>query len=171
MTLQPRRSDIYVNGVLDNGVLLGGVPSSQSLPEPECHHGKPQRRLLLSRARSTISGFTAGPCSAEEVHRRYEYPRNNNLLSSSVRPLPCPRQPRGEPSWHHHQPQTPGGRPVAQCSCRRSPAAPRNIDAGIQTTCELRLAASAASQQIRVSSTSDQVRVPAVVPLAPINPV
>src|SRR5262249_40600211 len=145
--------DIYVNGVLDNGVLTGVVPSSQAVPALNPTIGKRaggyyfkgiiddvrvhNRALLGSGIHSNMkSAVTATPTG-------------HSVLSSSATELESAGLKEMAGAAAH-----PRGMSL---SC-----GPRTANAGSEVTCDLRTAR-ATTGAIQLSSTSSRVRIPGVV--------
>jgi uncharacterized protein (TIGR03437 family) len=154
-----RTLDIYVNGVLDNGVLRGTVPGSQFLPNLNTTIGKRSGGYYFKGTIDELRVYNRA-LSAAEIQRDMNTAVSSLLsahaLVSSAKPVHS-----GPASAASEQR---GGLPtqvrdaVYGLSCAQGTAA-----AGTQVSCELRTSASSQPRAIGLTSSSDQVKVPAVV--------
>ncbi len=160
-----RTLDIYVNGVLDNGVLSGTVPAAQARSSLNVNIGRrfggyyfkgviDEVRIYgraLSQAEiqrdmtAAISTYSAAPASQTVTAPataaiRVQKPGSASSPDSATATAAQPRHA------------------VSSLSCT-----PGTVSAGGQTTCELRVTPSPTPFELRLTSTSSQVKTPAVV--------
>ena len=151
--------DIFVNGVLDNGVLVGTVPSSHVLPSVNTTIGK---RLagsagyyfkgMIDNVRIYTRALSAGEIMNDmNTQVRASAPVTTQMISTvaaqaAVRP-----------------PATVGSLTVAPEQLSALSCSPRTVSAGGRVTCELRTTASPTALPVRLASSSDQLKVPATV--------
>ena len=161
--------DIYVNGVLDNGTLIGTVPSAQVLPAGNPNIGRRiqgyyflgviDEARIYSRALSptdiqkdmatAISTYTAAPAGT---------PLSMSAPLTAANVSSKPIASSGD---------TVSAPALARSTVSRLSCAPRVVNAGGVSTCELRVTASPASAELHVSSSSSLVKTPAVVTSRP----
>jgi uncharacterized protein (TIGR03437 family) len=156
--------NIYVNGVLDNGVLSGTVPAAQVLSSVNTTIGKRSggyyfqgvidnlriynRALTATEVQSDMN--TAVPvktaATAIRAAAQQDAPAAASARTSSATSTAVPR------SRMHLR----SGGSMLSCS-------PRIVNAGGTATCEIKGLVSSTPAQIAVNSSSSQVRVPAAV--------
>jgi uncharacterized protein (TIGR03437 family) len=154
--------DIYVNGVLNNGVLYGTIPGSQYSPSLHATVGKRSDGFYFKGTIDDLRVYNRA-LSASEIQ---------NDMNTAVTALkPAMVTSNLPPSVAAAQPTVastaaPSGK-MSALSFRRNSVAtlscsPRTVNAGAQATCELQMTGSGAAA-IQLASSSGQVNVPVMV--------
>jgi uncharacterized protein (TIGR03437 family) len=162
-----RTLDIYVNGVLDNGVLRGTVPAAQASSSRNVTigmnsdgynfkgvidevriYGRPLSQAEIQKDMTTaISTYSATPASVTAPATAAIRVQKPDSASSPDAGTALSAQPRHA---------------VSSLSCT-----PRTVSAGGQTTCELRVTPSSTPLELHLTSSSSQVKTPTVVSARP----
>ena len=158
--------DIYVNGVLDDGVLTGAVPAAQVLAAVPARIGMRSGGYYFNGTIDNVRIYSRA-LAASEIQADMNTPVTlpGALTTSAVK---APSQQcgsncnattaaqAGTTADGAASNQTDGAVSALSCS-------PRAASAGSQVNCELRVTASPRPRSLRLASSSDQVRVPAAV--------
>jgi uncharacterized protein (TIGR03437 family) len=149
--------DIYVNGVLDNGVLSGAVPASQVIATLNPSIGKRSGGYYFKGLIDDVRVYSR-PLVASEIQNDMNtaVSANSTVTSMSVpggATMSSAAKPTLEPSTATRR----AGRALSALAC-----SPRTVDAGAQFTCELNLSAGAPSQ-IQLAASGSQVTLPHLV--------
>jgi uncharacterized protein (TIGR03437 family) len=160
-----RTLDIYVNGVLDNGVLYGTIPGVQYNPVLNATLGK---RSDGFNFKGTIDDVRIYNRALSQVEIQSDM---NTAVTISNPGTPAAVTKTTSAAVTKPYTQVPGAvagalAPVSSLAHNLVSGlfcSPRVIDAGGQASCELRVSANSPSSEIRITSSSEQVKGPAAV--------
>ena len=161
-----RTLDIYVNGVLDDGVLTGTVPAAQVLAAVPARIGMRSGGYYFNGTIDNVRIYNRA-LAASEIQADMNTPVTlPGALTTSVVKAPSLQCSSNCSATTEAQATTASGdgasnqtdAAVSALSC-----SPRAASAGSQVNCELRVTASPRPRSLRLVSSSDQIKVPAVV--------
>jgi len=158
--------DIYVNGNLDDGTLTGNVPKSQTLVNVNTTIGKSYAGQYFNGTIDELRIYTRALAQADlrnDMNTPIVSPLSPHIVTGATTPA-IAAHPANRAATVPTPTTTPraGTVTVSALTC-----SPRAVNAGAQATCELRNTVSPAPQKFQVTSSSAQVRVPAVVSSRP----
>ena len=158
--------DIYVNGVLDDGVLTGAVPAAQVLAAVPARIGMRSGGYYFNGTIDNVRIYSRA-LAASEIQADMNTPVTSpGALTTSAVKAPSLQCGSNCGATTEAQARTASGggasnqtdAAVSALSC-----SPRAASAGSQVNCELRVTASPRPRSLRLASSSDQIRVPAAV--------
>ncbi len=151
--------DIYVNGVLDDGVLSGAVPASQNVPNVNTTIGKRSGGYYFKGVIDDVRVYSRA-LSAAEIQNDMNTAVTAGGSVGSVAPTMMTALPANSSSGT-------AGLPAIHGNTARSTSAslfcsPKTVNAGGTVTCELASVAGSAAR-IPLASSSRMVKIPAAV--------
>jgi uncharacterized protein (TIGR03437 family) len=159
-----RTMDVYVNGVLDNGALIyDAVPTAQVLPPVDTMIGKRADGFYFKGIIDNVRIYNSA-LSAAAIQADMNTPATTLVTQSAVpiaQALSAAVAGAGLPT--NFGDSRGSAASLSQNEASGLTCTPKVIDAGSLANCELHLAASLTSNQIRVVSTSSQVKAPVAV--------
>jgi uncharacterized protein (TIGR03437 family) len=161
--------DIYVNGVLDDGVLIGTVPATQVLPAVHATIGMRSGGYYFNGTIDNVRVYSRALAAAEivtDMNTAVTSAGSVTTSAATVSALKCGSSCSTSPALVASTgvagaavtAPSPAGRTVSALSC-----SPKAASAGSQVTCELHVAPRLTPPALQLTSSSDQVKVPAVV--------
>ena len=156
--------DVYVNGILDNGVLKGTIPASQYLPAVNTTIGSRSGGYYFSGAIDDVRVYNRALSQAEiqKDMNTAVTAVSSTVMTSSLAPAAASKMLAATSST------TVAARDISGSSSSRDAVSalscsPRKVNAGGQVTCQVRKVANAAASMIQVNSSSSEVQVPVIV--------
>ena len=162
--------DIYVNGVQDDGVLSGTVPSAQVIPAVNATIGMRSGGYYFKGTIDNVRVYSRALSAAEILTDMSTPVTSGGAVMTSATTMSalqcgsnCSATPAAQPSSAGNTSggatsNSTDGAAVSALSC-----SPRAASAGSQVNCELRVTAGRRPLSLRLASSSDQVKIPAIV--------
>jgi uncharacterized protein (TIGR03437 family) len=157
-----RTLDIYVNGALDNGVLVGAVPGLQYVPAVNVNIGRRPLGYYFKGIIDDVSVYNRALSPAEIQDNMNTGVTGSSVVTTSAL-KPAVQGPTELSSSEGPLSQKRPSSLVARTSVSGLSCSPRSVNAGGQVSCELRVSGAGLAADIQLLSDSSQVRIPAVV--------
>jgi len=162
--------DIYVNGLLDDGVLNGAVPKSQTLVSVNTTIGgnttigKSSSVEYFDGTIDELRIYTTA-LSQEQIQNDMNTAIGGTLTTNTLTSMAISAMATKPGSRASASPRSTSALPARNPTPAASAlsCSPRTVNAGGQATCELRMTAGPVAAQFQLTSSSAQVKIPAVV--------
>jgi len=156
--------DIYVNGVLDDGVLSGKIPKNQTLVNVNTTIGKASNGQFFFGTIDELHIYTTALSLSAIQKAMTTLPSQpvKTTLTATVLPT-SPSDARTTP-LSTKVPEVEGSRTAGTTTLSCSP---KTVDAGSRTTCQLQIPARPVAVPIQLTPSSADVKIPALVSSRP----